>query len=183
MSTQARLSSFDSTTSGTDPSDNFNSLLGKLSNVEPNILTTDQVLHSDDLALQTTVKSSAVLSQLPNSNQNYQPKLLAEWSGYVTEYSDKEKFFAAVLKGVKGEGVKDEEEEAIIPITDVSKSDMALLSPGNFFRLCVMYEVNKSGQPRRYTQLVFRRLPAYRDQDIKEAVDRGRELARSLRVE
>jgi hypothetical protein len=114
---------------------------------------------------------------------NYEPKVLAEWEGYVVEVSDQEDFFAASLTGIRGQGVKGEEEDALIPISDVSESDMSLLSPGNFFRLCVKHEIDKYGQPRRYSQLVFRRLPAYREEDLLEAMDRGRKLARSLRVE
>lgn len=112
------------------------------------------------------------------------PALLqAEWSGCVTGVDENEYFFTASLKGVKGVGVKDEEDDAIIPISDVSESDKELLLPGNFFRLCAMYEVSPSGQPRRYTQVIFRRLPAYRQQDLDEALERGRQLGRGLRVE
>jgi len=110
-------------------------------------------------------------------------ELLAEWSGCVTSIQEDGFYFSATLSGVEGQGVKNEEEDAIIPITDVSEWDKDLLSPGNFFRLCVMYEVSSSGQPRRYTQVVFRRLPAYRQQDLDEALERGRKLARGLRVE
>lgn len=110
-------------------------------------------------------------------------ELLAEWNGYVTDIQAEGHFFYASLKGVKGEGVKDEEEDAVIPISDVSNTDRELLRPGNYFRLCVMYEVLPSGQPRRYTQVVFRRLPAYRQPDLDQAMARGRELARGLRVE
>lgn len=110
------------------------------------------------------------------------PKLLAEWSGYVTSI-DNDYSFSAVLKGVTGKGVKDEVEEATIAINDVNESDKELLKVGNFFRLCVMHEVGLSGQPKRYTQVIFRRLPAFRQQDIDEANERGRALARRIRVE
>jgi hypothetical protein len=110
------------------------------------------------------------------------PKLLAEWSGYVTSLENTYSF-NAVLKGITGKGVKDEYEEAVISISDVSDSDRELLKVGNFFRLCVMHEVSSAGQPRRYTQVIFRRLPAYRQQDLDEANERGLALARSIRVE
>lgn len=120
----------------------------------------------------------------PLANKHVLPaELLAEWSGCVTSVQKEGHFFTATLKGVKGGGVKDEEDDAIIPISDVSEWDKDLLQPGNFFRLCVMYEITPSGQPRRYSLVVFRRLPAYRKQDIDAALVRGVRLARGLRVE
>lgn len=107
--------------------------------------------------------------------------LLAEWSGAVLTVE--ESFFSATLSGITGEGVQGEQEDAEIPVSDISKSDLELLRPGNFFRLCVMLEIEENGQPRRYTQVVFRRLPAYRVTDLNLAAERGDELHRALRVE
>lgn len=107
--------------------------------------------------------------------------LLAEWNGCVLSVDTSH--FSAALKGVFGEGVRGEEEDAEIPVTDVGESDKELLHPGNFFRLCIFYEIQKSGQPRRYTQVVFRRLPAYRTHDLAQAAERASELHRALRVE
>lgn len=110
-------------------------------------------------------------------------EVLAEWDGCVTFVEKGAYAFSAILTGIAGEGVRGEEEEAVIPIADVSEWDKDLLRPGNFFRLCVIYEILPSGQPRRYTQVVFRRLPAYRQQDLDQAAEQGRLLARGLRVE
>lgn len=110
-------------------------------------------------------------------------ELLAEWNGCVTSIEPSGHSFSATLKGVVGEGVKGEEEDATIPVSDVSEWDRDLLRPGNFFRLCVTYEVHPNGQPRRSTHVVFRRLPAYRQHDLDKAAERGRDLARGLRVE
>ena len=107
--------------------------------------------------------------------------LLAEWNGCVRSIG--ENGFAADLSGVFGDGVSGQNEEAQIPLDDVSNSDMEWLQPGNFFRLCVFYEMGPTGQPRRYTQVVFRRLPAYRDKDLAAAKERAAELHRGLRVE
>jgi len=109
--------------------------------------------------------------------------LLAEWNGCVTEIDKSGVFFFAALKGVVGEGVAGEEEDATIPISDVGEWDLELLKPGNFFRLCVVYEILPTGQPRRYTQVVFRRMPSYRHHDLAVAAERGQARARALRVE
>lgn len=110
-------------------------------------------------------------------------EVLAEWSGYVTGIQPEALFFSASLKGVTGNGVKGEEDDAVIPVSDVSDWDRELLQLGSFFRLCVMHEITRSGQPRRYTQVIFRRLPAYRQVDLDKAQERGLELARRLRVD
>ncbi len=108
---------------------------------------------------------------------------LAEWSGCVTSIQEEGAFFTATLNGVKGIGVKGQEEDASIPITDVAPWDRELLREGNFFRLCVIQGFDTSGDPIRSTKVVFRRMPAYRQQDLDRALERGRELAGRLRVE
>ncbi len=106
---------------------------------------------------------------------------LAEWNGCVTEIDTH--YFSASLKGIFGAGVRGEEEDAEIPISDVSEFDRELLAPGNFFRLCVLSEIREDGQPRRYTQVVFRHLPAYRPHELAKAAELGSEIHRLLRVE
>jgi hypothetical protein len=110
-------------------------------------------------------------------------EVLAEWSGCVTSIQEEGAFFTATLDGVKGNGVKGQEEDANIPITDVAQWDRELLREGNFFRLCVIQGFDASGDPIRSTKVVFRRMPAYRQQDLERALERGRELAGRLRVE
>ena len=106
--------------------------------------------------------------------------LIAEWNGCVATVGPE--FFAAELVGVLGAGVKGEEEDAEIPISDVAETDKELLAPGNFFRLCVFYEL-RNDRPLRYTQVVFRRLPAYRAADLRRVEEEAAELHRGLRVE
>lgn len=108
---------------------------------------------------------------------------LAEWSGYVTSIQEEGYSFSASLKGVSGTGVVGEQDDAIIPISDVAPGDKELLQIGNFFRLCVTQEIDKSGQPRRYTQVIFRRMPSYRRDDLDLALERGDELANGLLLE
>jgi hypothetical protein len=91
--------------------------------------------------------------------------------------------FVAEIEGVKGEGVLGEIEDAEIPIADVSESDKQLLREGNFFRLCVLHEVDDTGQPSRHTRVIFRRLPAYRERDLAAARERAASIHSKLRVE
>lgn len=122
------------------------------------------------------------LQPTPNSPRG-QIAVLGEWNGCVLDIDQSSSYFTASLKGVLGEGIEGEEEDALIPVSDVSDWDLELLKPGNFFRLSVIHEIQSSGQPRRYTQVVFRRLPAYRQQDLDVAGERARQRSRALRVE
>ena len=107
-------------------------------------------------------------------------QLLAEWHGQVTEVNATT--FFAQLKGRHGDGVIGQENVAVIPRDEVRPDDEELLMPGAFFSLCVSYEISRKGR-RRYTEVVFRRLPAYRREELEQAAVRGREIARGLRLE
>ena len=106
---------------------------------------------------------------------------VAEWQGQVTEIEDEH--FIAQLRGTVGTGVAGSLEEALIPINDVNPGDIDLLKPGAFFRLCISYEIAPTGNRRRYTEVIFRRLPAYRREELEAARSKAADLARDLRVE
>jgi hypothetical protein len=107
-------------------------------------------------------------------------QLLAEWHGQVTEVLSST--FSAQLRGRHGEGVIGKEEVAVIPIGELREDDISLLEPGAFFSLSVSYEISLRGR-RKFTEVVFRRLPAYRREELELAQSRGRELARALHLE
>ena len=126
-------------------------------------------------------KNGATLPS-PSAMANRSPvTVLAEWNGSVDHVGPF--YFSASLNGLSGEGVEGQYEDAEIPLSDVAESDFELLVPGSFFRLTVCMEVRADGQPRRYTQVVFRRLPAYRAHDLDIADQRALERHRGLRVE
>lgn len=108
---------------------------------------------------------------------------LAEWEGCVTDIQKEGPFFSAVLNGVKGNGVIGQEDDAVIPISDVSQFDLDLLHIGNYFRLCVLQGIDKCGDPIRYVKVIFRRMPAYRQKDLDLAKEKSLALVRGLRVE
>ena len=126
---------------------------------------TDDELPEIKMPASTFLKSFAGVIGSPGSVEQ-----LAEWSGYVTSIQEEGYSFSATLTGVSGIGVEGEQDDAIIPVSDVAEADKELLRVGNFFRLCVTQEVTKSGQPRRYTQVIFRRMPAYRREDLESAL-------------
>jgi len=106
---------------------------------------------------------------------------VAEWEGHVTSIG--KKTFEARLRGIFGEGVDGQLEDATIPITAVTDFNRPQFVIGAIFRLCVSYDEFKSGQIRRYTDMFFRRLPAYRQKDLDDALNRARERLSELRLE
>ena len=105
---------------------------------------------------------------------------LAEWHGEVDSIEGDT--FVATLRGKIGDGVAGVVEEALIPIADLRADDLPLLQEGAFFRLCVTY-VQDRGARRRVTDVVFRRMPVYRREELEGAQESARELIRALRVE
>jgi len=109
-------------------------------------------------------------------------QVMAEWHGMVTHVL--EGTFVAELKGLIGKDVKGAVEEAVIPVDEVRHEDLPFLVPGAFFRLTVNNVLRPDGKThRRFTDITFRRMPAYRREELEEAAERGRALARVIRVE
>lgn len=106
---------------------------------------------------------------------------VAEWDGYVTKLD--EQCFTAVLRGIAGEGVAGESHTAEIALDDVGRSDRPLLRPGAFFRLCIYFQLDEDDRPKRFAKVIFRRLPAYRQEELDQADRRSEERHRKLRVE
>lgn len=108
-------------------------------------------------------------------------QLLAEWHGQVTHiHADS---FTAQLKGRFGECVQGSEDEAVIPVEDVRDEDKELFEVGAFFSLCISYEVSPTGSKRRFTEVIFRRMPAFRREELEAAAGRAKEIVRGLRLE
>lgn len=124
--------------------------------------------------------TSRFLSGREKRDRTSTSQLIAEWHGQVTELEDDH--FYAELKGLHGEGVAGSNEEAVIPISDLRPDDKFLLTEGAFFRLCISYEIQSSGNRRRYTEVIFRRLPVFRRKELEEAKHRAQNLSRALRL-
>lgn len=126
-------------------------------------------------------KTTQLVTVVEGDNNRETSHLLAEWHGQVTEILGD--VFKAELRGTHGVGVVGKQEEALIPIDDVQPDDIDLFVDGAFFRLCISYEVSATGVRRRCTTVVFRRLPAYRREELEDARRVGQEIARGLRLE
>lgn len=99
---------------------------------------------------------------------------LQEWEGHVLEINGDE--FVAALVDLTA-GSSHEEEEAIIPLSEIADEDATALRVGAIFRWVIGYERSRSGTKKRVSQIVFRDLPRVTERDLQQ----GREWARETR--
>ena len=109
---------------------------------------------------------------------------LQEWEGYVLEKGTEE--FTARLIDFSNVPLgfpamrPHEEEEAVIPLSEISESDLDRLRPGSIFRWVIGYERFSSGTKRRISQIVFRDLPVMTERDRSEGVAWAKRITQSL---
>ena len=99
---------------------------------------------------------------------------LQEWEGYVIEIGEDD--FTVRLLDLTA-GSSHEEEEAVIPFSEISEDDLKRLRLGSIFRWVIGYAHSASGNKRRVSEVVFRELPVVTKQDIVEAEARARKTA------
>ena len=118
----------------------------------------------------------SAVSSIPMTLQSATMQALQEWEGFVLE--EREEEFLARLRDltVGRDGLlsgETDEQEAIIPLSELSADDLRKVRPGSVFRWVIGYERLPSGTKRRVSQIVFRDLPALTEQDWYD----GREWA------
>lgn len=101
---------------------------------------------------------------------------LQEWEGYVLERDEKE--FTARLLDLTAASMQ--EEEAVIPLDEISEDDLKRLRPGGIFRWVIGYERSASGTKKRVSQIVFRDLPAMTEKDMSEGEEWAKKIAQSI---
>ena len=77
-------------------------------------------------------------------------------------------------------GSVQEEEEAVIPLGELSDEDAGKMRPGSIFRWVIGYERTVAGSKRRVSQIVFRGLPAITRRDLRDGETWALETIRSL---
>ena len=102
---------------------------------------------------------------------------LQEWEGYVLEIGETD--FVARLVDLTAGSVQ-EEEEAVIPLGELSDEDAAKMRPGSIFRWVIGYERTVAGSKRRVSQIVFRDLSAITRKDLRDGERWALETIRSL---
>ena len=91
---------------------------------------------------------------------------LQEWEGYVVEV-ERDELVARLVDLTAGS--THEEEEAVIPLAEISECDVAAVRVGSIFRWVIGYERSPSGTKKRVSQIVFRDLPRMTFSRLREA--------------
>jgi hypothetical protein len=98
---------------------------------------------------------------------------LAKWTGRVIGVGSSD-FVAIVSDQLTG----DVEEDAQIPLDEVSQHDMPLLREGAWFYWTIGYRIDSSGQRSRQSVVRFQRLPTW----SLEEIERARAAAESVHL-
>ena len=114
---------------------------------------------------------------LPRQAPTASSHALQEWEGYVVEMRAKD--FVAHLTDLTA-GASHEQEEAIIPFTELSDHDAARMTAGSVFRWVIGYERSPAGTKKRVSQIVLRDLPAMTEADLRGGEEWARETIRAL---
>ena len=104
---------------------------------------------------------------------------LQEWEGYVLEIRDGE-FMARLVDLTAGSSYEDE--EATIPLTEISDEDAATLREGGIFRWVIGYERDPSGAKKRVSQIVFRDLPRLTERDFQQGREWARQTIKAFKI-
>lgn len=110
----------------------------------------------------------------PEPSTTFHP--LQEWEGYVVNIGDMD--FTARLVDLTA-GRPQEDEEAIVPLTEISHYDRARMREGSYFRWVIGYE-STAGTRIRVSQIVFRDLPATTPADLRIGQAWARKMTRAL---
>lgn len=105
---------------------------------------------------------------------------IQEWDGYVVKVNANS--FQARLTDITNDDAVDEE-EVEIPFRELDEDSRSQLAEGRLFRWSIGYQHSRTGQKTRVSQIIMRRLPAWRREDLDAAKSEARELSRKLRWE
>lgn len=151
-----------------------------LANTTPRTAAANEMPNRETIPREIIFASGAPVQRHIAVDARPRSQVVAEWQGQVSFIEAD--YFVAELTGTIGVGVAGSLEEAQIPIEEVRLEDRTLVREGAFFRLCVNWE-QVNGSRRRVTDLVFRRMPAYRRDELDTAKATAAELFHALRVE
>ena len=102
---------------------------------------------------------------------------LQEWEGYVLDIDNTN--FTARLVDLTA-GASHEDEEAVIPLMEISDDDVKKMQVGSIFRWVIGYERSATRTKKRVSQFVFRDLPAITKSDLRDGEAWANEIVRSF---
>ena len=103
---------------------------------------------------------------------------IQEWEGYVVAIRDED--FVVRLRDMTAGSTS--EEEAEIPLAEISRQDSEKIHPGSVFRWVIGYERSASGTKRRVSEIVFRDVPEITETDLRDGAAWADEAIRSLNL-
>lgn len=121
----------------------------------------------DDLAGQTVNvgEFSSPIIKFPSISHRHSHMVsLQKWQGYVLKVTDSSLFVRLIDLTHKGP-----DEEAEIPIEEISEDDRELIKPGAIFYWSIGYLDSYSGQRSRVSVIRFQRLPSWSKEEIDAA--------------
>jgi len=104
-------------------------------------------------------------------------EVLQEWEGYVTEINA-ETFTARLLDITTADAI--EGEEADFRITDLHDDDRPLVKEGAVFRWVIACRCAPDGTKQTVSEVRFRRLPVWTEEDLRAAELKAEELLKSV---
>ncbi len=116
---------------------------------------------------------------IPQRRQTSTFHALQEWEGYVLEVGATD--FVARLVDLTADS-SHEQEEADIPLAEISDKDSAKIGPGSVFRWVIGYERSVAGTKKRVSQIVFRDLPEITKNDLRDGEVWASDTIRSLKL-
>ena len=118
-----------------------------------------------ELRQKKSIGPSAAIPRIPKEHPSKATFFARqEWEGYVVAINGKE--FTARLVDLTGRGTY-EDEEAQIPLEEVSDADVRKVQVGSIFRWVIGVRRSPMGQKERVSFLVFRDLPAMSRSDAQ----------------
>lgn len=164
-----------------------NSIKGSYSGANAGLLTTLAPLQKEEALSETVVfseRSKGVSPTLPvekytSATANCTFLASKKWEGVVLSIG--EETFMARLSGLASKTTV--EEEAELPISDVTEDDRELLQEGAFFFFSVGYITRPYGTRERSSRIRFRRLPVWSPDEILDANIRAKSILKNLGAE
>ena len=105
--------------------------------------------------------------------------VLQEWEGYVLEIAGDE--FVARLVDVTA-GSSHEDEEAVIPLAELSDGDAAALREGGIFRWVIGYECSPSGARKSVSRISLRARRRMAERDYQQGRQWARETIQAFKL-
>jgi hypothetical protein len=170
---EERLESF-AKTDKVDPTQHISPIYHNVDTQEPTLVDKYDNLTSAQIP-------ERKIRELPRSHKkivsNFERvEVIQEFEGIVDFINSQEGTFIARLIDLtaKEEFARDEGE---FPIDDIRKDDLPLLQEGAIFRVRIAYNVKRGGTRQRFTEIIFRRLPAWQQRHFDIAEQNAEQLA------